>query len=38
MAGQMHIKFSKGDNKMLGMGLLGTIIVIVFVVWLIRRV
>jgi hypothetical protein len=28
----------KGEIKMLGMGLLGTIIVIALIVWLVRRV
>jgi hypothetical protein len=28
----------KGENKMLGLGLLGTIIVILVIVWLVRRV
>jgi len=28
----------KGENEMLGLGLIGTIIVIVVVVWIVRRV
>jgi hypothetical protein len=30
--------FSKEKKEMLGLGLVGTIIVIVFIVWLIKRV
>jgi hypothetical protein len=35
---QVRDMFLKGDKKMLGMGLLGTILVIALVIWLVRRV